>query len=1332
MTWTGDESLDLTRPLLLEASAGTGKTWQIAHLVARFVACEGVPIDRILVITFTNAATSELRDRIRRRLVDVRACLEVACRTPEALAEADEVLVRQFCEPEGERETRLRRVHAALSGFDRASISTIHGFSQRMLDQFAFESGQEAELELVTDASELQQEYVSDLMANAYAEATEREVHALEELGFAPGRMRDLVEEMTGAVSPALRPEPSTLGDLPDTPLALARRWCAAVDSMGDFVESNAGEGALEGLASLVSANGKKLNKKTAAGAADDLRAWVAQGGRGGTIGTKARNEYLRGERATSAEEDSEYERVAPLFEAVNGALGLRERLISAMAIRVGEGARQHVDDELRRRRLLTFNTILSRLAERIVDPDSGAALAEAIRERYDVALVDEFQDTDAAQWAVLRAVFGHPSRRLLLIGDPKQAIYAFRDADIHVYLDAKHVTSAQQETMAKNFRTDASLVDAMNHLWQADSGAFLTDDVEYVKVGARHADGRVALPPCEEGRTRAALEIRWADVHTLRGEVPAGGKETMNKDAARCLAAGLCAREAAALLRSGGQFFSSKGGESRPLRARDIAVLVSSHKEGSLVQQGLAARGIASVRGGQANVFLSEVTAWLKSWLLAVAAAGRSAEARFVYTCPLFGHTAGELDAAMNEEGAEAWTEWVASLSGWLKQWSTQGFVRVFEAALDEYDVMERILRGDAGERRATDLRHLMEMCHAEERRTRVGPAGLAAWLEEQHEAEGAAPSDEQLIRLERDDDAIQIVTIWSSKGLEYPVVLLPFCSLPYNFSDKGQPLRYHEGADLCLDLHPSTASQRAEAVEASLRERREEEMRLLYVAMTRAAHHTVAWHVAYKRVSAAQTSLGRLLFRERAQDGAVLHRGAESLGDLVAKELVFEDAAPRLDRLAATSSGKLAWTRAAYLAPDDDEGAPTGERREELPTAAWTRRSLRSAFVLTSYSGLSAGSTVDVDEPAREDPAAAIMAPSATDEAATGAGAMLAEPPGGRSMEPTGVTTPEASPLPLEGMRGGTDVGTWAHAVLEHLDFQTGDGLDGTRRADLVASLGARYGVQRSQDHALLGEALPAILATVMGHPEGDEADPLRGVALADIQRAHRIDELRFDLRLGQGTDYLHQTPGSDGRVDEAEVHRALRGEHATSVREGDEHQAAYLEAVLSRATASGQAPIFWSMAGIMGGYIDLVFRVPQPGAAPHDPAAYRYYVCDYKTNYIKSRAPGAVATATQFTRPWMAWEMAHHGYYLQALVYQLALHRFLGARLGARYNPREHLGGYVYLFLRGMTGASAVLDAPAVRGVYRGAWSAELMQAMDVALDGRLASRAEGGAP
>ena len=234
-TWQGTEPLPTGAAVLLEASAGTGKTWQIAHLVARLVVLECIPVHELLVITFTKAATAELRDRIRRRLVAVRDVLERHTAPQPGDPGMDPMLLwfwsvpRQASEPDPAdpadlsdaaalRGARAARAQQALSAFDRAGISTIHGFSQRTLEQLAFESGQEPDLDVVADAAEICEAYVADLLATAYAAATEEETRALTALGFVPDRLRRLVNTMTGAATPQLRPAPATLADLPDEP----------------------------------------------------------------------------------------------------------------------------------------------------------------------------------------------------------------------------------------------------------------------------------------------------------------------------------------------------------------------------------------------------------------------------------------------------------------------------------------------------------------------------------------------------------------------------------------------------------------------------------------------------------------------------------------------------------------------------------------------------------------------------------------------------------------------------------------------------------------------------------------------------------------------------------------------------------------------------------------------------------------------------------------------------------------------------------------------------------------------------------------------------------
>ena len=482
--WRGDEAISMGQVLLLEASAGTGKTFQIAQLVLRLVAEVGIPIERILTITFTSAATAELRDRIRRRLEVARLALEEAPDAP-----SDPFLAGLT--PDGRR-AALPRLQNALSAFDLAPISTIHGFSQRMLELFAFESGQESGLTLMPSVTALLDELVLDELARVYASSTEASLAILESVGFTRERLLALAYAMTGPVEPALSVSPRAhtrpLSDLLD-------QWQREVAEFRRFWRSAEAIACLDAVrrdAALPPASAKGSGpKRRFSGPALDadklvraMEAWlgpdsVPGGGATSPSGaedlerarTSALSRWNQSTPVSEFEGYAFYARFDALCEKLDGLL----QEIHAVAITgFASTIRARTDARLARGGLLTYDAMLSRLAERIAVQGPNGTLATEIRRRYDVALVDEFQDTDAAQWTVLRAVFGSPGhgRRLLLIGDPKQAIYRFRGADIFVYLEAA-ATATARHTMGRNWRSDGNYVAAMNHLWLEGSDVF-------------------------------------------------------------------------------------------------------------------------------------------------------------------------------------------------------------------------------------------------------------------------------------------------------------------------------------------------------------------------------------------------------------------------------------------------------------------------------------------------------------------------------------------------------------------------------------------------------------------------------------------------------------------------------------------------------------------------------------------------------------------------------------------------------------------------------------------------------------------------------------------
>jgi len=1332
VAWTGTESLELGATYLLEASAGTGKTWQIEALVVRLVAEYGVPIERILVITFTIAATAELRERVRRRLAKARDAL-AGSQSP-----ADDVVFAHLWSDASMRSARLLNVTRALSAFDLAPISTIHAFSQRTLEQFAFESGLEPGLELLVDTSALRRELVADELASVYDDATEAELRLLSDMGWSGDDLSTIASSMIDVVAPRITPPPSAV-DVAMPPSTFVRRWLSHSQEMLTWLDSAEGLQCVDALVAALSPAPKKSknapvrpldgkfmsNKGGAKAALAKLRSWLSTGAArsdrwdGGELSVWFRNltlEHLDAKWKGSRDELDAFA-ARPLFQRVSALVALQDELWPLARTTFAASIRARVHAELSRRGLLTYNTMLSLLAERIEQQGADGPLASAIRHRYHVALVDEFQDTDAAQWPVLKAVFAHPERRLLIIGDPKQAIYSFRGADVHVYLDAASVARQPRATMTRNRRSDADYVQAVNHVFVADSGVFGLDGIDYVNVDAHHAAPRLRGIPTRDGRTGSPLELRWFDSSALSDVTDGRPASSINKGAADDLMPRLCANEIARLLSGGVELLEEAidGGVPtwRALTPGDIAVLVPKHRHGDRMHREISALNIPVISAARGSVLESRVVDWLCAFLIALAEPGRLQPARTLAVTPLFGWSGDELIRAVESrsedhsaplESRTKWDEWVSSLTGWANRYARDGFIRVFEAALDDYDVLPRILPLPDGERYATDLRHIAELCHAEERRTRLGPAALAAWLRRAATTKSTDAEPESL-RLESDARAVQIVTIHKSKGLEYPVVMLPYAWDAHGATDKGKPVRSHafNGGhwQAALDLHPKGSPERDRALQAAAEEATQESMRMLYVALTRARHHCVAWVGAVHAKSVAnvvQSPLLRVLSRPRDPSGRLTADAPEQTTTLT-----------RITRVADTSAGTVGFS---IETPSEPVAPPmlAAESSDALRAIPWTpRASLASAFQVASYSSLAGGHTAPVDEPHRPDER---LVAEAGAEQAVIAGAEVVTDAGEEAdvAAPSTVSTVVheqggalSQPAPLAAMLGGTEIGTWVHAVLEELEFSTGAARDASAASALTATLGQRHGIRDTTQHQLLTAGLPSILDTPL-----DGASTLlpAGFCLRKLAARDRIDELGFDLRLGDGNRSGSGLATAARVIDERAARLALQ----TRLDE-EPHWlgASWLRGFLER------DHVLPTITGILTGFIDLVLR------AGDDPRRARYYVADYKTNRIAAPLARRDSRLLHYTQPWLHWEMERHSYPLQALLYTVALHRLLQQRLGSDYDYEQHVGGYLYLFLRGMQGSACDRDGGLALGVLHDRWPRHVVFGLDAALCG-----------
>ncbi|MFS2161421.1 exodeoxyribonuclease V subunit beta [Pseudomonas sp. Pseusp122] len=1220
MTHANSLPLALRFPLhgsqLIEASAGTGKTFTISALYLRLILGHGdnessfgrelLP-PQILVVTFTDAATKELRDRIRTRLAEAARFFRDEIAAPDALLAG---LREQYAAEQWS--ACASRLDIAAQWMDEAAVSTIHGWCQRMLREHAFDSGSLFTQSLETDHSELLGEVLRDYWRRFCYPMSADALDWVRANWGGPAALLSRVRGLFGSERKVPQQEPAQL-----ILTALQERRDALKALKAPWVEWSAQlyRICLDAVASKA-VDGRKMQERYFKPWFDKITDWASDETQEvldiGTGFTRLTPEGMAEAWKGSAPEHPALDAMLELKAALDRLPTPDAAVLEHAAYWVG----LRFEEEKRRRAEMGFDDMLLRL-DAALGAEGGERLASLIREQFPVALIDEFQDTDPVQYRIFERIYRLEENRrdtgLFLIGDPKQAIYAFRGADIYTYLRARTATAGRWHNLDTNFRSSHAMVATVNHLFlraeQRDigRGAFLfrEGDDNQVPFLPALSQGRKEVLQID-GEPSAALTL-WH----LASDQPVSGMGYRQQLAASC------ASEIVRLLNGGQQGrtgFAKADGVLRGLLPADIAILVRDGKEAQAIRGELTARGVRSVYlSDKDSVFAAQEAHDVLAWLRACAEPDAERTLRSALACITLNLPLAELERLNQDE--LAWEARVMQFRGYRQVWRTQGVLPMLRRLLHDFELPQALIARNDGERVLTNLLHLSELLQQAAAEL-DGEQALIRHLGE-HLALSGQAGEEQILRLESDEQLVKVVTIHKSKGLQYPLVFLPFICSSKPVDGSRLPLHFHdEQGHAQISLKPTE-----ELIERSDNERLAEDLRLLYVALTRSEH--ACW-------------LGVADLKRGNSGSSMLHRSA--LGYLLGGGLALADAGALASWLRDLAQGcdglqvqDVPEVTAETFSPPANLAAL---RKPRLP-----RRSAAENWWIASYSALRIGDTLVAGSD--ESPDTPQQQKLFDDE----------------RLDPEAPREVPSSGGDIHRFPRGSNPGTFLHGLLEWAGEEgfAQVAADPQRLEDAVARRCNRRGwtnwIPTLRDW--LQQLLNMPLAL------GAQVAP---VALAGLDQPNQY---RIEMEFWFACH----------RVDVAQMDALVRR--------------------YTHNNAPRAATQTVSINGMFKGFIDLTFE--------HQG---RYYVADYKSNWL-----GLDNHA--YTEQAMLDSMLENRYDLQYVLYLLALHRQLKARL-ADYDYDQHMGGALYVFLRG-------IDSPG-QGLFFTRPPRELIERLDLLFQGQ----------
>ncbi len=1040
-------ALDLEKISLIEASAGTGKTYTIATLFVRLVAM-GYKVESILVVTFTEAAAAELKLRIRKRLVH---CLLVLSGQESDEYKADDLTC--FLQKQGDADQIRLLLRLAVTCFDQAAIMTIHAFCFSVLRENAFESNAHFDIELMADNRGFVDQVVRDFFSGRINHMDPLFLSFLDQNNITPDTFASGLVRAASRQEIKVVPAPPEFqeiwDDYKETVNSAAEILNRELEGIRNLIQDHAGIGkqsySKKNLSNWLDACQKRFESSPGTDLLFDMSE------KGDALYKFTRTRLAEKTKAGHTPPDHVFfdlcEHLLDLSRSMAANLiALRYLFLddyarALAAMKQGQGA-------------CFFDDLINDLATALDGP-GGHALKTAVRKRFHACLIDEFQDTDPGQYKIFSILFTDPGTPFFMIGDPKQAIYGFRGGDIFTYMTASKACN-QRFTLAKNYRSAPAMVQAVNTIFSSKDNPFGFELIPFLPVGT--PDTAVDRLVCN------GVPVPPATFLVVDTQGVSGNKNgVINKSDAQDLILDILAKDMLSILRDTHICLLDKDAPddkdaATPVTPGDMAVLVRTNAQAEAVQQALVQRGIPCFLSGTGSVFDSVQARELYDILCAVARPGDMGLIRAALVSSVY-----QADEAflrrMNTHDTLAGT-WQDRFAGYRRIWEEKGFVAMITALLYQEDALPcPCARMD--ERGLTNVFHLKELlAQAAMNLGKETPSKIALlieWFRKQlFEQTRQATADE--LRLESDARAVAIVTIHKSKGLEYPLVFLPFLWHAGTSKDNNSPVLFHDPEDnhaLVLDLG---SENRERALQLNRNEGAAEDMRLLYVALTRAsAGVRIFW--------------GGFAGIEGSALGQLLHSGG--LGD---DQILLAD----LEQLCETSGKSI---EAVMLKPDTlPEGLfdPQTVQDTDFFPKTMTRK-ISPAWRISSYSALAAGHNYDPvqdGQKERQEPNPDFFLRDAA---------------------------PAMDIVPLSTFPKGAGAGDFFHKVFEEIDF-----CDPATIEPAVVSNLDRFGFTMPKAVPDICDAVKGILAAPLDTGQGS------CFSLDQIALAHRLVEMEFNITL------------------------------------------------------------------------------------------------------------------------------------------------------------------------------------------------------------------------